>query len=551
MDYDDLVTAVAQEGGIAFEDAERALRAALETLAERLSGGAARDIADRLPEQLRRFVHDGDQPDPFGVDEFLHRLGRREGVPADVAARHAVAVFSALGRAVGWDEVRDMNAELPRDFRALLVAAEAAARPRDGERVSADDFARRVAAHARLDVDIARSAAEAVLDALGERLTAGEVDDLAALLPDDLARALRRGSARSKGAGRPLSLVEFERRIADHESVTPDEARRHARAVFAALREAVGEEEFSDALAQLPDEFRVLLDDATPPGEHDGSAGTLPAGTQSEPQSPPLATDAVEVHAPKDLPRSDLAAVRERMASLERYTDRPILGARLTLRHPETREAVMRWIADASVNVDGRPLAAHATGRDAIGAADAAVDRLRRQLRRGVGKAVALRNEPRVIAKALTELAHEATHRPELHVKEPRERRMADRRRVPDGPTSTPDAIVELLDADQEFRLFRHELSGEWLVVHRREDGRVGLIHPPWVPIHERHGDLLEVEPSPYSEPLTLDEARAELAAGDRRFLYFVDAADGRPKVLSLRHDGDYGLVEPDVVRIT
>jgi len=29
------------------------------------------------------------------------------------------------------------------------------------------------------------------------------------------------------------------------------------------------------------------------------------------------------------------------------------------------------------------------------------------------------------------------------------------------------------------------------------------------------------------------------------RFLYFIDAADERGKVLDVRHDGDYGLVEP------
>jgi hypothetical protein len=31
----------------------------------------------------------------------------------------------------------------------------------------------------------------------------------------------------------------------------------------------------------------------------------------------------------------------------------------------------------------------------------------------------------------------------------------------------------------------------------------------------------------------------------NHRFLYFIDTADGRGKVLYLRHDGDYGLVEP------
>ena len=31
----------------------------------------------------------------------------------------------------------------------------------------------------------------------------------------------------------------------------------------------------------------------------------------------------------------------------------------------------------------------------------------------------------------------------------------------------------------------------------------------------------------------------------DQRFAYFIDAEDGRGKVLYLRHDGHYGLVEP------
>jgi hypothetical protein len=32
----------------------------------------------------------------------------------------------------------------------------------------------------------------------------------------------------------------------------------------------------------------------------------------------------------------------------------------------------------------------------------------------------------------------------------------------------------------------------------------------------------------------------------NHRFLYFIDAADGRGKLLYLRQDGDYGPVEPE-----
>jgi ribosome-associated translation inhibitor RaiA len=268
-------------------------------------------------------------------------------------------------------------------------------------------------------------------------------------------------------------------------------------------------------------------------------------------QPPTLTPDMVELHAPKDLPTSAAAEARELMASLQRYTELPILSARLTLRHPDTRAARRRWIADASVNVDGRLLAAHVTGPSPTDAAEAAVDRLRRQLRRLVGREVALRDEPRVIEKELSVIPHEVVHRPERQGGEARGRRIAHEIRVPDEPTSTFDAITLMLDADQEFRLFREEITGEWLVVYRREDGRVGLIHPPWVPIHADYGDFVVVEPSPYAEPMTLDQARDELDASDRRFLYFVDAADRRPKVLYLRHDGDYGLVEPDVAGVT
>jgi putative sigma-54 modulation protein len=57
--------------------------------------------------------------------------------------------------------------------------------------------------------------------------------------------------------------------------------------------------------------------------------------------------------------------------------------------------------------------------------------------------------------------------------------------------------------------------------------------------------DLVVTRPSRYSEPLTLAQARGEMDILDHRFLYFTDADDDRGKVIYLRFDGDYGLVEP------
>jgi hypothetical protein len=54
------------------------------------------------------------------------------------------------------------------------------------------------------------------------------------------------------------------------------------------------------------------------------------------------------------------------------------------------------------------------------------------------------------------------------------------------------------------------------------------------------------VEPMRFPAPLTLTEAQDALEQLGPRYLYFVDAADRRPKVLYLRHDGDLGLMEPE-----
>jgi putative sigma-54 modulation protein len=81
--------------------------------------------------------------------------------------------------------------------------------------------------------------------------------------------------------------------------------------------------------------------------------------------------------------------------------------------------------------------------------------------------------------------------------------------------------------------------------VYRRDDGRIGLIHPPGSVLADESDDVVLAEPSRYSAPLTLEQARAEMDVVNHRFLYFIDAGDDRGRVLYLRHDGDYGLVEP------
>jgi uncharacterized protein (DUF2267 family) len=251
--FRDPVTRVASAAGIDRDQAERATRAVLHTLAERLSVGEARDLAERLPAPLSGWLYTTTGPEPFRYDEFLRRVAEREGTDVGTAARDARAVFWALGETVGRDEIEDLAAELPHDFAEVVAEA----RGRFGPDVDADAFIAEVAARAEVSPEVARRVTDAVLETLAERISGGEVDDLVSLLPSALRAPLERGKARSRQARR-LSLDEFLKRVGRRLGVSPLQARRHVEAVFGALRDSLPNDEWLDVLAELPGEYAAV-----------------------------------------------------------------------------------------------------------------------------------------------------------------------------------------------------------------------------------------------------------------------------------------------------
>jgi uncharacterized protein (DUF2267 family) len=257
---------VQQVAGVPPEQVERAARATLETLAERISDREARHLAGELPATLRAWLERGAQhgePQPtedFHVEDFIRRIARREEVDPEMASRHARAVFIGLARVVPGHELDHLVAELPHEYEPLL--GDVARRVREAgpaEPLSPDEFVARVAHRAGLDLDAARQAVRCSLATLAERIAGGEVDDLAAALPEQLRPALERGKARTGGNARRMSLDEFIALIAEREDVSYEEAFAHARAVFATLREALPPKEVSDILAQLPRGYQEAL----------------------------------------------------------------------------------------------------------------------------------------------------------------------------------------------------------------------------------------------------------------------------------------------------
>jgi uncharacterized protein (DUF2267 family) len=245
--HDSLISFVQGAIGGDRERAELALRAVLQTIAERISAGEARQLAARLPPELAPWLNSDTRSEPFGVEEFLRRVAVREDASIEQAERDTRVVLAGLQLAVGPHELLDLASELRKDFAALL--------PRGPyvDVMPADEFVARVARRAGLDEAAAWRAVESVLETLAERIADGEVDDIAARLALELRAPLRRG--RGRGALQRMSFEEFTRRVAEREGTSPSTARQHAGTVLATLREAVGDDEFFDVTVQLPSDF--------------------------------------------------------------------------------------------------------------------------------------------------------------------------------------------------------------------------------------------------------------------------------------------------------
>lgn len=121
---------------------------------------------------------------------FLHRIAEREGISVGskdrvglkAAERHARAVLEVVRVVLLPDEVDAIAQRLREEARTWLRGSQ----PRHRPVIAADAFLERVATAAHFDRERALRATVAVLETLAERLAAGEVDDLEALLPGEL-----------------------------------------------------------------------------------------------------------------------------------------------------------------------------------------------------------------------------------------------------------------------------------------------------------------------------------------------------------------------------
>jgi uncharacterized protein (DUF2267 family) len=121
MKLDQMVSAVRESARIdTREHAERAVRATVAVLGQRLAGEAA-DLAAQLPADLADDMPTGTKAERFHLNEFYRRVAEKEGLGCTEAQarQHARATMIAIRESVGaeWQHVLD---QLPNDYADLL-----------------------------------------------------------------------------------------------------------------------------------------------------------------------------------------------------------------------------------------------------------------------------------------------------------------------------------------------------------------------------------------------------------------------------------------------
>jgi uncharacterized protein (DUF2267 family) len=126
--FDEFMAKVRERSGLDEDQAERAVRATLNTLAQRLSGGEPKDLASQLPEELKQatiLTTGAGEGRDMSAEEFVRTVADREGCSPEQAHDHVRAVLATLREAVTPGEWDDIEAQLSADYRELLSGVRA------------------------------------------------------------------------------------------------------------------------------------------------------------------------------------------------------------------------------------------------------------------------------------------------------------------------------------------------------------------------------------------------------------------------------------------
>ena len=260
-------------------------------------------------------------------------------------------------------------------------------------------------------------------------------------------------------------------------------------------------------------------------------------------QQPALPETIVELRG--GLPDDLVEYARKKVARVLAHTAQPVLHARVRVtRHGDPARA-RPVVAQANLDVDGRPVRAQVEAMTPHEAVDLLVDRLTHRLER-VGQGWEARRG-RVFEGDPHEWRHDfpPTPRRSYYPRPPDERRVVRHKTMSPLPCTLDEAIAEMDDLDHDFHLFVEAGRGIDSIVYRagptglrlaQVDGRADQVVPGRIPV------TASTIPAPL---LDTAEAIDRLRLTGQPFLFYLDGNHGRGCVLYHRYDGHYGLIDP------
>ncbi|MBC2868702.1 DUF2267 domain-containing protein [Streptomyces mexicanus] len=106
------------------------------------------------------------------------------------------------------------------------------------------------------DQDEAADVTKAVLEVLAQRISPGEVKDLASQLPGPLGQVLDHATPQQ---AQSFGIEEFYRRVAERTHARPRTAQWDASAVLTTVADAVTGGELNQIISQLPSSYAILF----------------------------------------------------------------------------------------------------------------------------------------------------------------------------------------------------------------------------------------------------------------------------------------------------
>ncbi len=233
----------------------------------------------------------------------------------------------------------------------------------------------------------------------------------------------------------------------------------------------------------------------------------------------------------------------EKIGHVASYSHEPVLFAHVVLQRAADPARERPAMAEATLDVNGTPVRAHVAAEHMWEAIDLLEERLRRRL---------VQLEDRVHTRhTWIGLAgeHEWRHgdlptaRPEYFPRPVDDRKVIRRKTFALEVESPDEAAYDMELLGHDFFLFTDLSTGRDAVVYRRPDGDYGLRGAV-----AASGDAETVSPIVLEGPapvMTEEEALARLDMGSEPFVFALDPASGRGRVLYRRYDGHYGLITP------